>query len=201
MTTGVTDPDRIVRREVEALLVRLLTDQPGAVIEQPVYEAATCSLRMPAPLAGLAAALQVQRVAHRLAREHAIRARAAGYDWLEIATAAGLEPTAQPWERATAAFTLAAGPVRPWDEQVVWWHCPTCRQRIRDTGPDAARGDDEQGHTPTCQRRLAQLAAWAVEDAAELDTQDQDLDLDDETGWDDHDNDDDWSLDVPGRHR
>jgi hypothetical protein len=201
----LTDPDRTVRREVESLLVRLLADQPGAVVEQPAYPGATYSVRVPAPLAGVALALQVQRVAHRLAREHATQARAAGYDWLEIATAAGLEPTAEPSERAAAAFSLTAGPpARLWDEQVVWWQCPSCGQGIRDTGPDAGRGDDETGHAPTCQRRLSQLAAWAAEDAAaDLDDRDLDEDFDDETGWDadgEHpDNDDaaDWNPDAP----
>jgi hypothetical protein len=133
-----------------------------------------------------------------VAREYATRARAAGHTWEEIAVAAQLEPTAEPWERAAAAFTLAAGPpARVWDTQVVRWLCGSCRQRIRDTGPYAGRGDEETGHTPTCERRLAQLAVWEAQDAA--------ADLDDEGWWDgglddtgghDEDFDDDQDEDV-----
>lgn len=198
ISAALTDPDRSVQREVEALLVRLLADHPDAIVKQPAHHGVNHQVRAPEPLAGVALALHVQRVAHRLAREHATQARATGHDWLEIATAGGLEPHAEPWERAAAAFALVAGPpARLWDEQVVWWHCPTCGQRIRDTGPDAGRGDDETGHTPTCQRRLAQLAAWAAEEAA-AEPNDQDPDLGDDWDEDGEDPDDaDWNPDAP----
>jgi hypothetical protein len=199
MDATLARPERVARREVEALLLRLLADDPAGSVEETPYRDAPYREWVPAPLAGVAVALLVERVAHRLAREHAVRARADGHDWLQIATAGGLEPKAEPHERAAAAFSLAAGPpVRLWDEQIVRWTCPTCGQRIRDTGPDAGRGDDETGHAPTCQRRLAQLAAWAAEDSAadwdehddvdehlddeDLDREHEDLD-DAATGW------------------
>jgi hypothetical protein len=190
---------RRVRRDVEALMLRILVDHhPNAVVDEHaghnIAGFRDGTVRRPVGLAGVAVALLVERTAHGLAQEHAARARADGNTWEEIGVAAGLEPTAEPAERAAAAFTLAAGtPARWWDAQVVSWRCGGCGQRIRDTGPDAGRGEDETGHTPTCERRLAQLAAWEARDAAaDLDDQDEHLD-------DDGDSfpDGDWNPDAP----
>jgi hypothetical protein len=112
------------------------------------------------PLWSLSAALRIERVAHGRARGFAADARAAGCGWLQIADAAGIDPKAEPYERATAAFNLAAGPARRLWNQTVPWCCPTCRQTITDRGPEAGVDDDETGHADTCARRLAQLAAW-----------------------------------------
>jgi hypothetical protein len=156
------DMGQRARAAVESLLLNLVTRaDPDAVVTEPVFPGAATTVCRPWALHGLAAALLVEHIAHGLAREHAARARGAGHTWLEIAAAAGLEPEAQRWERATAAFTFAAGePSGFFANQTARWTCLTCRKPVTDHGPEAGIGDDETGHAEDCTRRRAQLAAW-----------------------------------------
>ena len=112
------------------------------------------------PLAGVRAALFVQRVAQRRMLHYAEQARADGVSWAHIGEALGLaeeaERTDTPLGEAASVFVFQGlGP------RIAAWTCGSCVQRITDYGPfDGHPGDCEHGHAEDCQRHHAEIADY-----------------------------------------
>ena len=149
------------RREAQ----RLARDTGAQTVSQPVLPGGP-DIPDVEPLAGAAAARDLQLACHRTARDYIARARQAGHDWDQIGAALGLTPGQdQPGiTPADAAWTYAAGPPEtdaPWRPRTFPWTCQACGRAVADQGPDAGPPSDaEPGHTPDCPSLAAKTAAW-----------------------------------------
>ena len=149
------------RREAQ----RLARDTGAQTVTRPVLPGGP---DMPdvEPLAGAAAARDLELASHRTARDYIARARQAGHDWQHIGTALGLRPGGdQPGATpADAAWAYAAGPPEtdaPWRPRTFAWTCQACGRAVADQGPDAGSPQDaEPGHTADCPGLAAKTAAW-----------------------------------------
>ncbi|HUY52586.1 MAG TPA: hypothetical protein VMV92_43940 [Streptosporangiaceae bacterium] len=114
------------------------------------------------PLASLEAAAELENVAHDLVGEHIRLARQSGRPWYQIADALHLHALACFNKEPTAeeAFCAALRYNRLADRRHFEWDCPACAQPITDHGPFREIPEREDGHTATCPRRTAELAAW-----------------------------------------
>jgi hypothetical protein len=98
----------------------------------------------------------------------ACRAQGEGASWAEIAPHLDLEingdPEASAYAKAEKAFERIAGWPGSFSDVCVCWDCGSCGGRIRDSGPYNSHPDDnESGHTETCQRHRAAVAAHETE--------------------------------------
>jgi hypothetical protein len=122
------------------------------------------------PLAGIRAAVAACNAANAEIRRYAEQARGAGRTWDEIADALGIQPDRFDEPRGELAFMLVAEdrplPFRESFHRLdAWWRCESCGERIRDRGPfDGYPANNESGHTPTCRRHAAEIAASRIED-------------------------------------
>lgn len=140
-----------------------------------VVERAVAGLSIPdrdvQPLAGVRAAVLACDVAAARVRYYALRARAGGSSWDDVAEALGVgQDDAGQWSRAELAYLhLVEGHSLQPDQQRYWptsasWCCGCCEQQVTDRGPFmAAPQDNETGHAPDCARHAAQVAAYRAE--------------------------------------
>ncbi len=175
--TAVTDTDTFTTTPVEqarwrtadhVLAVARLLDGDGAIVRgetpwgTPQHDAA--------PLAGIRAAVFVERNAAGRAKDYARAARGEGHTWDEIGEAFGLgklaEDAGQDLGEAAWAY-LADGTLPQVDRgfsswrDCVSWKCGACGQRVTDRGPFNGHPTDcESGHDEFCTRHRADLAAW-----------------------------------------
>jgi len=93
----------------------LARDHGADLTTRPPHNGASTSIRDVEPLAGLAAARQLELAARRTARDYLRAAREAGRTWHQIGTALGLASDAQHdgGTIADAAHAYAAGPPDP----------------------------------------------------------------------------------------
>ena len=149
------------RREAQ----RLARGTGAAVISRPVLPGGP-DIPDVEPLAGAAAARDLELASHRTARDYIARARQAGHDWDQIGTALSMQPGGdQPGATpADAAWGYAAGPPEtdaPWRPQIFSWKCQACGRAVADQGPDAGPpADAEPGHAAGCPSLAAKTAAW-----------------------------------------
>lgn len=149
------------RREAQ----RLARDTGAQTVTRPVLPGSP-DIRDVEPLAGAAAARDLENASRRTARDYIARARQAGHDWTQIGTALSMQPGGdQPGATpADTAWTYAAGPPEtdaPWGPRTFAWTCQSCGRAVTDQGPDAGPPQDaEPGHTPECPDLAAKTAAW-----------------------------------------
>ena len=111
----------------------------------------------------------MQHAAERAARDYVRYARQDGASWAQIGEALGLaaEGERTGYDLAAAAYEHAAGQSGSWHRPGFAWDCAGCGQTITDRGPYESHPDDnEHGHTGTCPRHAAALAAWQAEQDA-----------------------------------
>lgn len=125
--------------------------------------------RLDDPLAGIRAALLVRGVAEAQLYDYARTARAAGRSWNEIGAALGLPSEAAPVGEAAFDWLVCGRPPASKEEGWSWrapsacWRCTTCDAQVTDNGPfESHPGDNETGHTESCARHRAEVAAWAA---------------------------------------
>lgn len=132
-------------------------------IAVPIAETSLTRPSVDDALAGLGAARLVQRVAEAAIADYAVEARTAGWTWAEIGAA--LDITGGDWPGAVAerAFDrIAGGGGDGRSRSSVRWTCPSCGERITDSGPFTSHpADIESGHADRCVRYAADVAAWA----------------------------------------
>ena len=150
-----------VRHETGTAVRRLARARGGKFTGRPLVRSDPDSPQVsePEPLAGIAAAVSVEREARRIALEYVRYAREDGLSWREIAAALGLAGETHGMTDdgpAVRAFRYAAPARGGWFP----WSCPSCRQQVRDHGPELAPHDAEQGHAEGCERFAATLAEW-----------------------------------------
>lgn len=128
------------------------------------------------PLAGVRAALFVSRAATGQMREYAEQARGDGVSWRQLGEALALAKDAErhdtPLDEAAWLFVVEG--IRPGQDPPPHrtghptssrWTCNTCGERITDRGPFEGGHPDnrEEGHTTSCTRHRAALAAYEHE--------------------------------------
>lgn len=172
----MTAPDRdrmmadAAGREVSSAVFRLVTAaEPDAFTVEPVFPGAASTVRVPAPVPALRAALLLSRLFTGEARRQVRRAREAGVSWASLAPAVDAED-------AEAAYEWAVGPGGSrWDARSVLWRCPSCAELVTDWGPYNGHPDDnEHGHDGGCTRHVAEVAAWSRQDDWDDDPDDGD---------------------------
>lgn len=114
------------------------------------------------PLEALKVARAIADHGRGMVRDYALKARGAGRTWAEIAGPLGVAAEAD--DRAQEAFLFVVGPRYRFDPQYAYWRCISCGERVRDSGPYGGHPDDsETGHTETCERHTAAVAAYESE--------------------------------------
>lgn len=157
MTDDTSTARRLIRNAVLAMVresggqvTRISRGEPGAGWSEDAA----------GPLEGISAARHLELAAVQAFRDHARRAREDGLTWGAIGEAMGFadHPPRGMTSVAEHAFQRAV----PVSSSVVYfvWTCPSCRQLVRDYGPELAPHDAEQGHADGCGRFAATLAEW-----------------------------------------
>lgn len=155
-----------VRHETGNAVNRLVRTTGGQFTERPLIRSDPDGRKVdePEPLAGITAAVAVEREARRLALESVRYAREDGLSWRAIGAALGFRVTAVDPDDHGAGESLArlayeyAVPGRAAADFV--WTCPKCRKLIRDYGPETGPAEAEQGHGDGCERFAAAVRAW-----------------------------------------
>jgi hypothetical protein len=165
----IYDARNAARRAALALAV----DSGAQVIQRPLHPGTQSAVRDVEPLAGLAAACQIEFGARHAARAYIRQAREAGHGWDTIGTAlsqvlgAGGQQAGE--STGEAAFSYAAGSpdtdsARRYGRSFTWT-CRTCDGLILDQGLCNGPSDDERGHAARCTRLAATIAASDAEAA------------------------------------
>ncbi|HET9894623.1 MAG TPA: hypothetical protein VFQ44_06780 [Streptosporangiaceae bacterium] len=162
---------RVARNLARRAMFDLARATGARFITQPAFRGSHAAVPDVGPLDGLSASRRLELAARGHATDYIRAAREAGHTWQEIGTALGLVPGADAQQAgdtvAEAAFTYAAGSPdtevsRLYGRSAVW-HCGTCDQAISDRGLFAGPAEDERGHTESCPRLAADVAAWDAE--------------------------------------
>lgn len=157
-----TDPAYQVRHETSNAVRRLVAATGGQFSERPLIRSEPDGRKVsePEPLAGITAAVAVEREARRLYLESVRYAREDGVSWHAIGEAMGFADHPQPGMTSVAehAFQRAVRGHAAADYFV--WTCPSCRKLIRDYGPELGPHEAEEGHAEECGRFAAAVRAW-----------------------------------------
>lgn len=169
MTTGQQPPTSEERREKassEAMsraysavdAVALLLEDPEHIADVPVWKGASSTKRQARPLTHLQAAVWLRGELRAQVYSAVGKARGAGASWEEIAVVLDVDGE-HPYDRAVAAFEQASD--GQLSDRYYFYECGTCEARVRDFGPYESHPlDREEGHTETCARQTAAIAAW-----------------------------------------
>jgi hypothetical protein len=154
--------DLQVRRETGNAVRRLVTAAGGQFTDRPLVRSDPDGRQVPEPepLAGITAAVAVEREARRLCLEYIRYAREDGLSWAQIAAELSLtrEAYGMAPEPAERAYRYAVPGHAAADYFV--WTCPSCRKLVRDYGPELGPHEAERGHAEGCGRFAATVAAW-----------------------------------------
>jgi hypothetical protein len=163
----VTDPDYAVRHEAGNAIRRLVRTTGGRFTERPLIRSDPDGRKVeePEPLTGITAAVAVEREVRRLCLESVRYAREDGLTWAQIGEALGFRVTAvDPDDHGTdeSLARLAYEYAVPGHAAAGWftWTCPSCRQLVRDYGPELGPREAEDGHAEDCGRFAATVRAW-----------------------------------------
>lgn len=163
----MTDGTYRIRRETGNAIHRLVRAAGGQFTDRPLVRSEPDGGKVsePEPLAGITAAVAVEREARRLCLESVRYAREDGLAWREMGAALGFRVTAVDPDDHGAGESLArlayeyAVPGHVAADYFVWT-CPACRKLIRDYGPELGPHEAEQGHAGGCARFAATVAEW-----------------------------------------
>lgn len=155
---------------VGTLIVRLASDAGGEIREHPARPGAVSNtIRKPAPLTGIRAAMTAQQAAKAVVRSYISTARSDGLTWEQIGDTlrqagaiSGNDLTEDsPYYVAVAAFEYAAGPAELFRDRTFGWTCPGCDKRVIDRGPyDGNPLATQFGHAAGCARLAAAIAEF-----------------------------------------
>jgi hypothetical protein len=160
-----------VRSHVGQVVRRAARDVFGAsIVETPIegFRLLTRS-SLDDPRAGIRAALAVQGIAGSLVGEYARDARAAGRSWEDIAEVLGIEDDRDAYcGRGEVVYRflvegepLPGGERSRFERSSTYWRCGSCGELVADRGPFGAHpADNESGHTESCARHAAEIAAY-----------------------------------------
>jgi hypothetical protein len=155
----MTDDAYRVRHETGNAIHRLVRAAGGEFTDRPLLRSDPDGRKVPEPepLAGITAAVAVEREARRLALESVRYAREDGLSWAQIAVALGFGAKTWADDPAVRAYRYAV----PGHTAADWmtWTCPSCRKLIRDYGPEFSPHEAEQGHAEGCERFAAAIRA------------------------------------------
>lgn len=141
--------------------VALLLEDPAHITDEPIWKGASSTRRQARPLTHIQAAVWLHGQMRQQMHTWIAKARGAGASWQEIAVVLDLvdEDRKTPYDQAVAAFELAAD--YGFSDRYYSYECGTCGDRVRDFGPyESHPTDQEEGHTETCARQTAAIAAW-----------------------------------------
>ncbi len=158
----MTDDAYRVRHETGNAIRRLVRASGGEFADRPLVRSDPQGRQVsePEPLAGIAAAVAVEREARRLCLESVRYAREDGMAWHAIGEAMGFadHPPRGMTSVAEHAFCRAVPGHAAADYFV--WTCPECGKLVRDYGPELGPHEAEQNHAGDCERFAAAVRAW-----------------------------------------
>jgi hypothetical protein len=169
----VTEPDAAseMRWRVKQEVIRHVQATGGQVGDRPISVRADYGTMHDAePLAGVRAALAVQRAGANLVQDYIRNARSDGASWEQVGQALGLEADRDSGRSlGEEAYTYSAGRPTAWGHNpTVGFSCASCKQFITDRGPyESHPSDNEQGHAGNCARFGAEVATWQAQRDAE----------------------------------
>ena len=161
----MTDFD--TRAAVRRAILELVQRAGGQTVTRPLIrsEPHGSTTREPEPLAGITAAVALEREARQRCLESIRYAREDGLSWRDIGDALGIRTTAVDPDDHGAGESVArfaykyASPGHDHGDYFVWT-CPSCAGLIRDYGPEFGPHEAEQGHAEGCERFAAAVAQW-----------------------------------------
>jgi hypothetical protein len=167
MTSEVTATDRL-RWDLDRVIldhVRLISAQENPVRERQISPTIDMTHQTPTDWRdGIQAARFASAYAHQQMLRYATKARGEGVTWADLAESLGIKSEADAYGKspAEAAFELVSGhDDRSYRSPTVSWECISCGARVTDRGPyNGHPDDDENGHTESCRRHRADLAAF-----------------------------------------
>lgn len=162
-----TDLAYAIRHETGNAVRRLVRAAGGQFTERPLIRSEPDGRQVeePEPLAGITAAVAVERQARRLCLGSVRYAREDGLAWREMGAALGFRVTAVDPDDHGAGESLArlayeyAVPGHAAADYFTWT-CPACRKLIRDYGPELGPYEAEEGHAEGCERFAETVRAW-----------------------------------------
>lgn len=155
-----TDDAYRIRHETGNAVRRLVRAAGGQFTGRPLIRSEPDGRQVeePEPLAGIAAAVAVERQARRLCLESVRYAREDGLTWAQIGKAMGFGTRPPDDDPSVRAYRYAV----PASDRGDWftWRCPSCGQLIRDYGPELGPHEAEEKHAEGCGRFAATVAEW-----------------------------------------
>jgi hypothetical protein len=153
-----------IAQHARQAILATVRETGGAAVTRPVFRGRPgldAAFADAESMAALRASVAVGHALRRMTCEYVRRAREDGHSWPEVATALGLDHTAEDGRSPTeAAYDQVAG--QPgFRARAFAWICPVCRATVIDRGPEAGRPEDcEEGHATSCPRLAAAITAW-----------------------------------------
>jgi hypothetical protein len=150
-------------------VLRVAEAQSAEIRERPAWPGAYSTVRYAEPLAGIRAAVIMQRAGGRVVDDYVRYARQDGSGWRDIGEALGLAQDGQRvgYDLAVAAYEHVTGEPDLFRDVSFYWRCAACEQGISDKGPyESHPEDNERGHADTCTRLAADVEAWHAEQDA-----------------------------------
>lgn len=137
---------------------------PNQMTERRMRPESECTWAEPLPLAGLKAALVVEKLARARAYKYAKDLRGEGSTWAEIADLLEI-PWSDEYSRIERAYEQIAGCIPgTFGNTYVYWTCGGpggCGQDVTDRGPYNGNPDNnEEGHANGCRRLADESAAY-----------------------------------------
>lgn len=171
MTDQTKTPEQERRDQVRGLVDRAVKAAvpPAQMYERKITPTSDYGWPEPYPRAGLAAALEVARLAQRKAHEYAKELRAEGVTWKELVELLDI-PWSPDYVQVERAYELVAGDAGSSysSELRLYWRCGGpggCGEYITDYGPyNGHPSDVESGHADGCRRKAAEVTRWEQEE-------------------------------------
>jgi len=152
-----------VQAEARTAIHLLVKASGGEMTDRPWIrsEPQGRTVREPEPLAGIRAAVAFEREHRRRCLGYIRYAREDGLTWREIGEALGFGSRPPDLDPAVRAYRYAV----PGHAAADWttWTCPSCRQLVRDYGPELGPREAEQGHAGGCGRFAVTVRAWGAQ--------------------------------------
>jgi len=152
------------RSQLRSIVLGLARAAGAEDRERPWFQGARTTVTYAEPVAGIYAALVVQRIAAGTVETYVREARGEGVSWQVIGQALDLVAKAKEEGRPLGEFAYDFVAGEPGDtrrEVTLGYTCGSCGQGVSDRGPyNSHPADNERGHAGECVRFNAEVSAF-----------------------------------------